>query len=111
MITLKLIGDYPPVDITFLDRKDVPVILSSIVCLLIAYYKVKRNKIRKPLEKPEESEANFKLEKYDILMQPSKVKDNTLPLVNFSFPSISFKEMILWIVLIVFYYLIFTEKI
>ena len=111
MITLKLIGDYPPQDITFLDSKDVPVILLAVICLFIAYYEIKRNKIKKDSEMSSVGESNFNLDNYDILLHPTKSNSDTPPLTNFSLPRISFKEIILWIILIVFYYLIFTEKI
>ncbi len=113
MIALRLVGGEPYVDPRFLDSTDVPFILLAIICLFIAYYKIKSKKPEKNTEEiTNEVEDSFELKSYDILMQPKKNNDNdTLPLINFSLPKVSLKELILGILIMVFYYLIFTGKI
>jgi len=114
MITLRLVGSEPYVDPRFLDSTDVPFILIGIVLLIIAYYKIKNKKLRKKQkERTTKKEGILELTDYDILMQPKKSynKNIALPFINFSLPTLSMKELILGIILMIFYYLIFTEKI
>ncbi|SHF04941.1 hypothetical protein SAMN05444278_1312 [Psychroflexus salarius] len=113
MITLRLIGSEPYVDPRFLDSTDVPFMLIGIVLLIIAYYKIKNTKPKEhQKEKTNEIESKFELTDYDILMQPKKnFNKSELPFINFSLPTLSRKELILGIILFIFYYLIFTEKI
>ena len=112
MIQLRLISDFTPeFDLTFLDEKDIPVLLIAIIFLIYVYIKIKRNKLAYSSKLNSESEDKFDFENYDILMQPKKVSNNRLPLINFSLPYFSLRELIFWVALIAFYYLIFTEKI
>ncbi|MCT8341212.1 hypothetical protein MG296_14190 [Flavobacteriaceae bacterium TK19130] len=112
MIELRLFGDYPQVDPTLIDRIDVPIILFAAIMLFVAYYKIKNRKFEASREKDlEEFDYKFEMKNYDILMQETKTNSEIPPLINFSEPKMSFKETFFFIGLLIFYYLIFTEKI
>ena len=113
MIALRSFGDVPYVDPRFLNSTDVPFILFAIICLFIAYYKIKNKKPEKSTEEfTNKIEDGFELKSYDVLMQPKKNKtDDILPFINFSLPTVSLKEIIIGVVVLIFYYLIFTENI
>lgn len=113
MIVLRLTGGEPYIDPRFLDSTDVPFILIAVILLVLSYYKIKTDKSSKNAkERINEIEEKFEITDYDILMQPKKrMENNKLPFVNFSLPTLSKKELILGFILLIFYYLILTEKI
>ena len=105
-------GPYYNFDPRFLDVTDVPFVLLGIVSLFIAFYKVKKTKYddNNTINNTFESTEKFKIKSYDILMQPKKKYDESVPLIG-AFKAISYKKLFVGFALCMFYYLIFTEQI
>jgi len=113
MLPLRLFdgGPYINIDPRFLDITDVPFVLFAIVCLFVVYYKVKKDKkIARIDDKSLKITDDFYPKSYDILMQPKHDYEDLVPLTG-KFNSKLLKEIFFWIVICIFYYLIFTEKI
>lgn len=114
ILPLRLIGSHPLLDSDprFLDSYDVPFIVIAIICLCYAYYKIKTTKYDftdKPLE--QNSIKEFKLQSFDVLMQPKKEYKNFISPTSKSIKPIPYKKGLITVLIIVFYYLIFTGKI
>lgn len=98
-------------NLTFLDISDVPGLAIAILFLFIAYRKVKLAKKQpQPHSHSIDPYNEIKVETFDVLMQPKKEYNSHLkPLFHFRSPISISSELLLAIVLLVFYYFLFTE--
>ena len=103
MIFLKSIPDGPYFDLRFLTSIDVPFVILGIICLFIAYYKLKKQKPNHFTNSSSPETEECILENYDILMQRKNTKyDNSIPFVNFTMRNVYIGLAVILFILLLF---------
>ncbi|MAL61233.1 MAG: hypothetical protein CMC14_14430 [Flavobacteriaceae bacterium] len=106
MIALRSIPDFPIYfDTTFLDGKDIPIMLLIIILMLFTYRKIKNYKpSTDPIDDFSENEIPIRIDSRDILMQPKENNSNLeIPFINFSINKVYIIYAIIAVIVILNY--------
>jgi len=90
---------------------NIPVLLICVICLLVAYHKVKTKKYDFSNDEIKlDSEEKIHFQSYDVLMQPKKVYKDFSP-TSKGIKPIPYKKTVIGFLIFLFYYLLFTGRI